>query len=328
MTIDGSDGTLEHAERSKMALAMTMYGEAPILEMTAMDGEGSYLAAIPEWSNVVGFGYGLKWTASAISAMDAIRVYVRTKLPKSEIADRDRVPDEIEGVPTDVIAVGEITAAFPRPMLSGVSGAHQAVDNGTLGCLVTRQGGGQFILSNNHVLANVNGTGDPDDILEPSRTQGGGSNPRIARLTDFKKILLNTTMKNEIDAAIARLEDPPGLTPAIKGIGRVNPAPLAAAKLMSVRKHGAVTQHRVGVVDGLSEDISVVYPGIGVAKFHKQIAVMNTAEGPFADRGDSGALVVESVTLRPVGLLFAVSTPRTFCNPIEKVLSAFGATVL
>jgi hypothetical protein len=328
MTIDGSEEMLDYAERLKTSLVLTMYGGASLNAAAAADADASYLSAIPPWSNIVGFGYGVKWTASSISAMDAVRVYVRTKLPKGSVSDRDRVPDMIEGVPTDVIAVGDIVAAFPRPTPGGVSGGHRQVDNGTLGCLVSRNGGGEFILSNNHVLANINGTGGPHDILEPALNQGGSAHPAIARLTDFRRVALNTPAKNEIDAAIAQLITAGSMMPDIQGIGRVNPLPLSPAKLMSVLKHGAITQLRPGIVDDIAADVRIVYPGVGVANFHKQIAIKGTDEGSFAERGDSGALVVESVTRRPVGLLFAVSPPLAYCNRIDAVLGAFGATIL
>jgi hypothetical protein len=328
MAIESNEGAPMVAERLKRMLVARMYGEIAIFAEAAEETQrSSYLAAIPLWSNIVGFGYGLKWTSSSVSAMEAVRVYVRTKLPLKEVAQQDVIPDEIEGTPTDVIAVGDITAAFPRPVPGGVSGGHRDITGGTLGCLVSRNGAGRFILSNNHVLANVNAAHVGDDILEPGLSQGGAANPPIAHLSDSVPLALNTTVQNLVDAAIAELIDPTAMAADIKVIGSVNPAPLEPASGMSVRKHGAMTLHRFGTIDDPNADIRVTYPGIGFAYFHQQFTVLGTAEGAFADRGDSGALVVESQSKRPVGLLFAVTPARAFCNRITTVLGAFGAGV-
>jgi hypothetical protein len=50
--------------------------------------------------------------------------------------------------------------------------------------------------------------------------------------------------------------------------------------------------------------------------------------GDIATYGDSGSLIVEAKTARPVGLLGGVSTDGTFvsANPISDVLSELGTT--
>ena len=72
-----------------------------------------------------------------------------------------------------------------RPAPGGVSIGHFEITAGTLGCLVKRDGE-TFILSNNHVLANVNEASKGDAILQPG-AHDGGSNPadQIATLEDF-----------------------------------------------------------------------------------------------------------------------------------------------
>src|SRR4029077_10867515 len=122
---------------------------------------------------------------------------------------------QVNGVPTDVIPVGDL-AALALPTSCGVSVGHFMISAGTLGCLVqsTAPGtGDHFILSNNHVLANTNsgtkeGPGVPgDDIWEPGPLDGGMA-PAIAQLTDFEPIVFGSLpagSKNTIDAAIARV---------------------------------------------------------------------------------------------------------------------------
>jgi hypothetical protein len=60
-----------------------------------------------------------------------------------------------------------------------------------------------------------------------------------------------------------------------------------------------------------------------VARFVRQLVIVGIG-GPFSGPGDSGSLVVESATKRPVGLLFAGGTGNdgkdyTFANPIVNV---------
>ncbi|HYC58659.1 MAG TPA: hypothetical protein VEK79_03755 [Thermoanaerobaculia bacterium] len=326
MTIEGTDEITAKAYSLKRRLASLMYGEDSVAAAMEGDEERSYLAAIPLWSNIVGFGYGPKWTSNNVTSMNAVRVYVRAKLARFDVPQQERIPDEIDGVPTDIIPVGEITAAFPRPVSGGASGGHRDTNGGTLGCLVDQNGAGRFILSNNHVLANVNRGVIGDPILEPGRARGGAANPPIARLSAFAALSLNGG-KNEIDAAIAELIDAAEMTPDISGIGRVNPPPLAPVTTMSVRKSGAVTAHTLGTIQDVAADIRVMYPGVGFADFERQIAIAGSA-GPFADRGDSGSLVVDVAQTRPVGLLFAVSATMTFCNHASTVLAAFNSRVL
>jgi hypothetical protein len=61
-----------------------------------------------------------------------------------------------------------------------------------------------------------------------------------------------------------------------------------------------------------------------IGRFRQQIVIQGLG-GAFSDRGDSGSLVLEKATNRPVGLLFAGGTGTdgvvyTFANPILEVL--------
>jgi delta-aminolevulinic acid dehydratase/porphobilinogen synthase len=69
---------------------------------------------------------------------------------------------------------------------------HFNITAGTLGCLVKKTAVDDdeiFILSNNHVLADSNQAQIGNDIIEPSKLDGG-TDP-IAKLTDFKTIFLD-----------------------------------------------------------------------------------------------------------------------------------------
>jgi hypothetical protein len=63
--------------------------------------------------NVVGVGIGFKETAGGQTNRMSIVVMVERKLPAETLDPRDLIPPVIEGVPTDVKAVGKIEA-LPR----------------------------------------------------------------------------------------------------------------------------------------------------------------------------------------------------------------------
>ncbi len=295
--------------------------------------ETSALEVLQPGNNVVGVGFGAKATVGAGVYGDlAVRVYVRSKLPKMALSEREMVPSEVNGMPTDVIAVGDIEA-LARPTPCGVSVGHYAITAGTLGCLVALQDAARdvaqdsdpLILSNNHVLANANAAALGDAILEPGPLDGGDPADPIATLTDFEPI--DFVGANIMDAAVAKLFRPGDVTPDILGgIGRVAQPPVTAALYQSVRKHGRTTLHTVGVVMDLSADIRVRF-GTRVASFEDQLAVIGSG-GVFSSGGDSGSLVVDAVTRRPVGLLFAGGGGTTFVNPIGPVLERFGVAIL
>ncbi|HEX8154458.1 MAG TPA: hypothetical protein VF698_15095, partial [Thermoanaerobaculia bacterium] len=270
--------------------------------------------------------YGAKWTSGHVSAQEAVRVYVRAKQTRRSVRSADLVPEEVDGVPTDVVEVGEGTPAFPRPTRCGVSGGHRAVAIGTLGCLVSSNGGGRFILSNNHVLADGNDGPIGVEILEPALDDGGAANNPIAHLTDFEPLRYGGAI-NEIDAAIAELADPNFMSADIEIIGAVAAPPIPPVEQTSVAKHGRTTLHQLGTIVDIHADRGFLYPGHGKAYFHDQIVVTGTHRA-FADRGDSGSLVVDEATRRPVGLLFAISGSAVYCNYIEKVLTRFHAALL
>jgi hypothetical protein len=166
----------------------------------------SALDVLPPGSNVVGVGFGAKVTLGAgVHDGPVVRVYVRAKLSEAALPDAEVVPRDVNGTPTDVIAVGDV-AALVRPTSCGVPVGHRAITAGTLGCLVTSRGlgtGDHFILSNNHVLANSNAASSGDAILEPGPLDGGSPTDPIAELTDFEPI--DFSGPNSMDAAIARV---------------------------------------------------------------------------------------------------------------------------
>ncbi|MFJ3301533.1 hypothetical protein ACIPSA_00155 [Streptomyces sp. NPDC086549] len=66
-------------------------------------------------ANVVGFGHGVKWSGGEPTGEEAVLVFVTQKVPESMLPERDVIPYRMDdGTPTDVIAVGHVSAQPQR----------------------------------------------------------------------------------------------------------------------------------------------------------------------------------------------------------------------
>ncbi len=150
--------------------------------------------------NVVGVGTGYKVVGKRTTDELCIMAMVRHKIPRAGLAAEALVPQSIDGVPTDVIQVGELSALKERtdrwrPAPGGVSVGHYRVTAGTFGCVVRdRATGDRLILSNNHVLANSNDAAVGDPVVQPGTVDGGRvPDDTIANLERFCPIDFGTS---------------------------------------------------------------------------------------------------------------------------------------
>jgi hypothetical protein len=219
---------------------------------------------------------------------------------------------------------------------------------GTLGSLVVRNGT-NYILSNNHVLANsdaghADDTGPAGDaITQPglidNQCQITGTTP-VANLSKF--FMLEGNPPNPVDAAIAQIV--PGMVETSGNIlllgatADTNGVPVAGAPhagplvpvtpgITKVAKSGRSTGLTCSTVEATPATFSVNYSKTcgGSTSFtvmySNQIGVSG---GDFSQQGDSGSLIVTQDTADPVGLLFAGSDTDTVANPIGDVLLAMA----
>lgn len=312
-----------------------------------------------EHANVVAAGAGYKVVQGRRTDTLCIVCSVTRKLPLATLARRDRVPPDIDGIPTDVIETGVIRALAARterhrPAPGGVSIGHPEVTAGTLGCVIKKNG--EFvILSNNHILANSNDARLGDPILQPG-TFDGGRRPddRLAELAQFIPItfreplsdcgfaraviaLLNAGCRligsrtryriyrveaadNLVDAAIARPLDPADMSPEILEIGRIQG--VGRGELgMGVVKSGRTTGLTRGEILQVNVTVDVQYGPGRVARFTDQLMA-----GAMSQGGDSGSAVLSS-DHQLIGLLFAGSASSTIINRIEHVFTALGLSL-
>lgn len=290
--------------------------------------------------NVLGTSLGVKETQGQVSSERAVRVYVEQKVPES-LLGANKIPAEINGIPTDVVEVGDVRAFLncnrsvfefrarqtrrsENPnggVRGGASIGRDGIGFGTFGCLCIREGK-LMILSNNHVLANTNGGRRGDLITQPGGNHGGVA-PRdgIAVLQHSLGINMSLTAANQVDGALAWTDF--RFVDWRHHCYTMSTAPLAAAPRQQVMKEGARTGFTSGKIVGVEAELPISYPRNQRAMFVNQIEIRGNS-GFFSDAGDSGSIIVEESSNRPIGLLFAgnAAQNQTFANPISTVMSS------
>jgi hypothetical protein len=232
-----------------------------------------------------------------------------------------------------------------RPIPLGVSGGniHSFIKNkkaggcfsGTLGSMVQDSDDNEYILSNNHVLADQNKAKPGQLIIEPGlidvqclKSPSNG----VATFSHAIKLKFGGGT-NTVDAAIAAVE-PGQVSSQILFIGDIAGSVATPTIGLAVEKMGRTTCLTTGVVAALDANVSVNYsdtkkPKLG--KFKDQILLTGSPETPtFGGAGDSGSLVVtDTYCPQAVALLFAGGTSGVIiANPISTVLSKLDVSMV
>ncbi len=329
-----------------------------MLRRRSLDGA---VAAAAEGLNVHAIGVGRKVTEGVTVDELAVKVYVSQKLPTSLLGNSS-IPEEVDGVPTDVVesppafvlpavtATAEVVGGGPpalsafaasacstnrksrlRPVPAGVSTGHFSVTAGTIACFCHSVRAGDdpeevYLLSNNHVYADVNNGSPGDPLLQQGAIDGGTPADQVGRLARFVPLDLSGIAPNLVDAAIGDLLPGVAYDPEICSLGRIL-GTLTPVEGMRVSKHGRTTGLTEGKITDISYDALVgmdhMDPSV-VALFEDQIRIERVAPYPaFGLGGDSGSLVVTSEGRKAVGLYFAGPESGFYgvANPIDKVLS-------
>jgi hypothetical protein len=305
--------------------------------------------------NVVGVGVGVKWKDGEPTGEPAVLVLVTHKVAEAELADAHVVPKAVDDVRTDVVTVGypmagrdptataETLDQRVRPAQGGWSVGHVNITAGTIATCVydflpgattnpPAHGVGipakYYILSNNHVLADVNAGKTGDAIVQPG-PYDGGTDPadRIATLSRFIPITLDPATplaqhRNLVDCALAEGKFSE-LDREIYWTGRARAwarkADVAVGTV--VKKTGRTTNFTTGRIVAVNATIDVGYGSGRTGRFQDQIVTTNMSAG-----GDSGSLVLTLDDVA-VGLLFAGSPASMIANQIENVRSLLQVEV-
>ncbi len=229
---------------------------------------------------------------------------------------------------------------------STVNGNSISCCGGTLGSLVLRNGI-NYILSNNHVLANSDSGTVGDAIIQPGLIDNPAINPTcqsagtttVANLSQF--FTLEGNPPGPVDAAIAQIVsgkvDTSGNILLLGATADANSVPVAGAPHAGsgviptvgtlVAKSGRSSGLTCSSIETTPATFSVDYEktcGGGTSftvMYSNQVGVSG---GDFSQEGDSGSLIVTQSTADPVALLFAGSDTDTVGNPIGDVLLAMA----
>jgi hypothetical protein len=231
--------------------------------------------------------------------------------------------------------IGLLMAAIPnqgRTQFFGSSGGN--VNNignafccsGTLGSLVKDSSGTEYILSNNHILADTDRATPGENISQPGLVDNN-----CQPATTVAHFTVAPHLGTNVDAAIAQLVtgtmDSGG---SILDIGQPSTSTAAATVNQSVAKSGRTTGLTCGSVQSVSTNVKVQYQkGCNQGKkftitYTNQVVVGGSG---FSAGGDSGSLIVTQASAHPAALLFAGSSTTTIGNPINQVLSQVGTSL-
>lgn len=326
-------------------------------------GAEARLRSIP---GVIHVGIGLKESGGRVTDDHCIRVYVLKKLPNGELSPKERIPAQIEGIPTDVNVVGayefSVDNSKYRPIKGGIQITNRIVDmnetmtgseveRGTLGCIATLNSDkSPVLLSNWHVLM-AHYARHNDRIYQP----GPASLAPVPladlplRPTDkdnaIAKIVAHA-ITEQVDAAIARIDVSSWCNCCgIDSKNEINGLSLGghppsnfivgqrpAVSGMTVYKVGWKSGRTVGrVVTASKPPFTVSLQGVNYA-FSNQIEIESSDPTKrFSIKGDSGSAIIDDQNYI-VGLLFGANNldppgGRTMANHIADVCSALGITI-
>jgi len=318
--------------------------------------------------NVVATGIGYKIVNGKPTKELALICSVDTKKSKKALSESELIPAAIQNVPTDVFPTGIIhalqdpTGKF-RPAPGGVSIGHIDITAGTLGCLVQKEGV-QYILSNNHVLANSNSAEIGDPILQPGPADNGSyPEDRIAELSAFIPVQFDgngnggSSSPCKIAGAAASILN---MLAAIAGSQtRLTPQrpaqtqsgenlvdcaiakPLKADwvlnEILNIGKISGVSEGTLGLdIKKSGRTTGLTTGAIQQIDVTVQVSYGSNKTATFVDQlmagemsagGDSGSAILNGQN-EIVGLLFAGSSNSTIMNRIQNVFSALNVIII
>jgi hypothetical protein len=221
----------------------------------------------------------------------AIRAHVHEKQEESRLESNQILPEELDGVPVDVIQSNpeeqQSRDARRNPLVGGVNvGNSLAPSIGTLGTVVfDRRTLEPMALSNHHVL--VRGSGSTSDLIaQPGSASASNVIGQLARWSKARDCAVSTL--NGSRAISTAIVDYPG-----------GAAGVATPQLgVKVAKSGRTTATTFGQIDGVSTDSFTIVPD----------PARPPAGGEISAGGDSGSVWLAVQGNAAIGLHYAGET--------------------
>ena len=288
---------------------------------------------------VQGIDFGYAYRNRKRTRRCCIRFHMARKVSTSSLAADQVIPEELAGVPTDVLDAAYSPHASPftavEVLQPGISiGNSVRRGTGTLGGIVRdRTAEIRFLLSNWHVLCAGPEAEAGDEVSQPGPRHLGPNLPRkVAALERW------IAPSDGFDAAIARL-DPEieyKLEPLDAGL---RPRKVVAPELgMKVTKSGVASGVTHAMIDGVGGSYRIPYAGFGDTE--RWMSAMRLVPDPLHPAeeislaGDCGALWLQSGTGHAIGLHFAGEDglgplhEYALAQPLERVFELLNVTLI
>ena len=312
-------------------------------------------------ANVVGVGTGLRVRNGQFTDEVCVQVFVERKFSPEALGAWDMVPSRVPGYEGANVRTDVVEAPVPealqdstryRPVPGGCSiGPEATVSAGTLGGWACDERDETTVLvSNNHVISNLDTLPALRRVVQPGRLDGGVlPGDVIGRLRRHQQV--NTVANpptvpiptSVVDAAIASIDTGIEIDHDVLATGPAIYELRAPALNMNVRKRGRTTQLTTnGRITTIGATFNCTYRNrTRISQIQNAFRITSTDGNPFGSPGDSGSLIFDQAagrlngTLPVVGLLYAGGTfntppnlPFTDANDINAVFGALDLTTV
>lgn len=312
-------------------------------------------------ANVVGVGTGLRIRNGESTDEICVQVFVERKLTPEALDAWQTVPATVPGYEGANVRSDVVAALVPyalqdttryRPVPGGCSiGPEATVSAGTLGGWACDERDETTVMvSNNHVISNLDTMPTLRRIVQPARLDGGVlPGDVIGRLKRHQQV--NTVANpptvpiptSVVDAAIGSIDAGIDIDHDVLAIGPAIYELRSPALNMNVQKRGRTTQLTTnGRITTVGATFNCTYRNrTRISQIQNAFRITSTDGNPFGSPGDSGSLIVDQAAgqlngTRPVvGLLYAGGTfttppnlPFTDANDINAVFGALDLTTV
>jgi hypothetical protein len=312
-------------------------------------------------ANVIGVATGFRTREGKQTSEVVVQVFVERKLPKNSLAQSHVVPERVLGFEGAAVRTDVIESPVPiahqdttryRPVQAGSSiGPEASVSAGTLGGWACDNTDDTIVLlSNNHVISNLDTLPALRRIVQPGRFDGGILPDDV--IGSLKRHVAVNTIANPpapgaviptsvVDAAIGGIDADIDIDHDVIAIGPAIYELRAPALNMNVQKRGRTTLlTNNGRITSVGMTFQCTYRNrTRISRIQNAFRITSTNGAVFDSPGDSGSLIFDQAAgqlnnTRPVvGLLYAggaFSDGTPFCDAcdINAVFSALNLSTV
>jgi tetratricopeptide (TPR) repeat protein len=168
----------------------------------------------------------------------------------------------------------------------------------------------------------------PDDALAFNNrgVAGRDKGDLDGALQDYTEAVRLNGGRNLVDCGLALLADDSDVQVEFPDGTRLHTdGPITPTPQMNVTKYGAITDKTIGTIVDTDVDLYIDY-SFGTFHLEHQIMIEGHNEA-FAAAGDSGSIVFESSTRKPVAMIFAATGGFAVACPLDTVLKELAKTI-